>query len=422
VARRIARGVPGLSAACVFAGEMAGAILVLRLFIDQLEARGVVGWAPVFVAVAASVALTAMAMTALGIVLHAIRSRREGRDEQIRRVWSDRWIDVVFGEAEAPAGPLSHPAVASLLDLRESLIGEPAEMVGSLMRDYGIETGLIERLEATHRTNASGRKTVIKPRRSLDRRLELLDELGRARTPRAVPTLMSAASDPEPAARLAGMRALARSVAAIASDSERQAVAAEVVKVLHEARLSMGALAEAMELLGPAAPYVVAPILERPHRYGNRMLIAALDTVGHLRMNELAPDVSRFASSRRIPVRLAALHALTKLERLPAAVAPTIQRAFRDRNPAIRIEAARAAKLLETKTAIYYLEDLLCDEDWTVRRVAATTLASLGGPGIRTLIATSLVHGDHRARSIATQVLVESRSASELEAEPEKVG
>lgn len=421
MATRVARAVPGLASACVFAAELAGAVFALRLFVDRLDG-GIAGWMAGIVIASASVAIAAMAMTAVGIVSHAIRSRRQTRDEQVRRVWSDRWIDVVFGEAEVPVGPLPRPAVASLLDLRESLIGEPAEMVGSLMRDYGIESGLIESLEATHRTNASGQKTVIKPRRTLDRRLELLDELGRARTPKAVPTLMSAASDPEPEARHAGMRALARSVAAIGSEAERQAVAPEVVKVLHDARLSMGALAEAMELLGPAAQHVVAPVLERPHRYGNRMLIAALDTVGHLRLDELAEQAARFASSRRIPVRLAALHALTKLERLPVAVAPTIQRAFHDRNPAIRVEAARAAKLLDTKTAIYYLEELLCDEDWTVRRVAATTLAGLGGPGIRTLIATSLVHGDHRARSITTQVLVESRSAAELEAEPEKVG
>jgi len=95
---------------------------------------------------------------------------------------------------------------------------------------------------------------------------------------------------------------------------------------------------------------------------------------------------------------------------------------FDDREPAIRIEAARFGQHLEPKTAILYLEDLLCDRDWSVRRTAATTLASLGGPGIRTLIATSLVHGDHRARRIATQVLVEGRSEAELDQEPEKVG
>jgi HEAT repeat protein len=368
--------------------------------------------------------LTFIAVAALHIAGRTVSSRRDGRVTQERSMWTDRWVDVVFGDAEPPAGPLSRSAVVSLLDLRESLVGEPAEMVVQLMRDYGIETKLIERLDRLNRKAeaSTGHKTVIKPRNALDRRLELLDDLGRARTPMAVPTLLDAASDPDPEARVAGMRALARSVAAIPADYDRRVAANEVLRALHDARLSQGSLSEAMELLGSAAPYVVAPILERSHHYGNRMLIAAIDTAGHQRMNELAPQIARYASSRRIEIRVAALHALTKMERLPVAVAPTIQKAFRDRNPAVRIEAARAAKLLETKTAISYLEDLLCDDDWTVRRVAATTLAGLGGPGIRTLIATSLVHGDHRARSTATQVLIESRSASELEFEPEKVG
>jgi HEAT repeat protein len=415
--RRIAKTATDVLLSAAFAAEVGAGVLALRYSVRRLSAGGATTIA-VVVAVVGCAALTLWAMTAGRILIAAFRSVRRDRNEHDRIVWSDRWIDIVFGEAEAPHGPLPKAAVDSLLDLRESLVGEPAEMVGSLMRDYGVETGLIEQLEQSRATS----KTVIKPSRALDRRLEVLDDLGRAQTPRAVPTLLRIAADPEPAARLAGIRALARSVAAIPTESERRAVAPEVLRVLQDAELSMGALSEAMELLGPAAQHVVGPILERPQRYGNRMLTAAIDTVGHLRMEEFSGDVARFASSKRTSIRLAAIHALTKVDRLPPSAAPSIQSAFRDRNASIRIEAARAAKLLETKTAIYHLEELLCDDDWTVRRVAATTLAGLGGPGIRTLIATSLVHGDHRARSIATQVLMESRSAAELEAEPEKVG
>lgn len=421
MAKGFAKTATDVLLACLFAAEIVGGIFGLRAFLRAAAADGDTGVVAIVIAVIGCGALTLFAMTAGRIAIAALSTLRIDRDRHDRGAWSERWIDVVFGDGEAPAGPLPRAAVASLLDLRESLRGEPAEMVDSLMRDHGIETGLIESLERTSRTGIS-RKTVIKPSRTLGRRLEVLDDLGRAQSPRAVPTLLTTINDREPVARLAGIRALARSVAAIRTEAERRAVAAEVLRVLHDANLSMGALSEAMELLGPAAPHVVGPILERPQRYGNRMLIAAIDTVGHLRLEAYGSAVAAFASSRRTPLRLSALHALTKLERLPAAAVDAVQSAFRHRDASIRLEAARAAKLLDTKTAMYHLEDLLCDDDWSVRRVAATTLAGLGGPGIRALIATSLVHGDHRARSIATQVLMESRSAAELDAEPKKVG
>jgi hypothetical protein len=407
------RAIPTIAVAGLVAAEIAGLVAVFRAFAERNAAS------PMLLVVSATATLTLalLLLTAATIGARSRVTRRAGSDDAERVIWADRWIDVVFSEAEPPVGPLPAPAVRSLLDLRESLCGEPAEMVGSMMREYGIESRLIERLD-----RSAALKTVIRPRRALDHRLEAIDDLGRARTLNAVPTLLTVAADPEPATRLAGIRALARSVAAIPTERERRAVAGEVLAVLRDAPLSMGALGEAMELLGPAAVHVVAPILEHPHRYGNRMLVAALDTVARLRMDDMGSDVARYASSRRNAVRRSALHALTTLEHLPPVAASAVRTAFGDRDPAVRIEAARAAKLLEIKTAIYHLEELLCDEDWTVRRVAAMTLAGLGGAGIRTLIATSLVHGDPRARSIATQVLVESRSAAQLDFETEKVG
>ena len=362
-----------------------------------------------FVAFAAIGTLLLVVGTAASLVVQAFRSRHQRRCEQARLKWADRWIDVVFAGTEAPPGPLNEPAADALLDLRESVDEEPAATVDGLIRSYGIDTRLIERLRRLRSAH-------------LDECMDVLDDLGRARSTAAVPSLLIAATDQRRSARLMGIRALARSVAALQTDKERKIVAFGVTRVLRNADLSMIALGEAMELLGRAGPHVVAEIFSHPPRWGDKMVATALDTVGRLELTQFTDDVVRFASSRTAKVRLAALHALTKLERLPASAAPIVLRAFHDDDESIRIEATRASHLLEKRDAIAYLEELLTDADWTVRRAAATTLAGLGGPGVRTLIATSLVHGDQRARSMATQVLVESRSAAELHREREKVG
>ena len=361
------------------------------------------------VMVAAIGTLVLIALTAANLVVQALRSRGVRRAEQARLMWADRWIDVVFAGHEPPHGPLDEPATESLLDLRESLDGEPAVAVDGLVRSYGIDTRLIDRLRRARTAH-------------LDEAIDALDGLGRARSSAAVPSLLIAATDPRRSARLMGIRALARSVAALETEAERAATAFSVARVMRNAKLPSTALGEAMGLLGPAAPHVVAEVLSHPARWGDQMVATSLDAVGRLELTQFTDEVVAFASSKQPPVRRAALHALTNLERLPASAAPIVLRAFRDTDESIRIEAARASHLLDKKTAISYLEDLLTDDDWTVRRTAATSLAGLGGPGVRTLIATSLVHGDQRARSMATQVLVESRSAAELHQEREKVG
>ena len=218
-----------------------------------------------------------------------------------------------------------------------------------------------------------------------------------------------------------GVRALARCVAEIGDDDARRAVAPRVASTLRDAPLAMGTICEALELLGPAGRFVIEEILTA-EPYDERMVTAALDSVGRTGPDAFADHILRFASSPDACVRLAALHAMTRLERPPASAEAIIMRAFEDDSSGIRVEAARAARLLDPFTAISQLEELLCDPDWTVRRVAATTLAGMGGPGIRTLIATALVHKDVRAKSIATQVLLESRTTAELGAEQEKVG
>ena len=367
---------------------------------------------------AAIVALVVLAVAAVALVSALALPERDRLRAQHRDRWADTWIGVVFGDAPEPDGPLNDVAIDTLLDLRESLIGEPAERVAELVHSYGIDTTIATKIALQPKRRPHLRLLT----NDAAERAEILDDAGRARSPEVIPALLEHVRDAAPSEHGLGIRALARSVAAITNDADRRAVVPDVLRVLQESDLTQPALSEAIQLFGAATDHVVTMILSDPRRWGEGLIVAALEAAGLSQTTDHSRELTKFASAHRVAVRIAALHSLSKLQRLPAAAGAAVEKAFNDRNPAVRIEAAQLAKLLEPRTAITHLEELLCDREWSVRRAAATTLASLGGPGIRTLIATSLVHGDPRARSVATQTLVESRSESELHAEPETVG
>lgn len=425
-------------------GDAGYALLVLAIF--TIEAFGLAGltWAfllrrtglgpdafglgEALVAAVAATALALMVLTVYTITYQVISSRRERRYAKEVLSWTDRWIDVVFGDDDlAPAGPLPAAGVDALLDLRESVSGEAAATIRKLVSGYGIDAGLIGRVRGHLRGPAVESDGTDEPRRKrlaaalspegFASRLDALDGLARARSPEAVPTLMAAATDPDPAVRMMAVRALARSASAIPHDPDREAAAAQIVELLHAAEVSSGAIGEALQLLEDAAPYAVAQILDDPQRFGHRFVCAALDAIGRLGLTEFVHIVVRFADHRRIAVRAAAIRALGDLGRITSRAQPVIRHALRDRNEVVRIEAARAARLLDPKAAVRSLRPLLEDPAWTVRRVAAASLAAVGEPGRRVLTETALEHTDPHARSVASQVLVESRAFTSGEKE-----
>src|SRR5687767_10294600 len=131
----------------------------------------------VTVTVAAIGTLVLVVATTVNLVVQALRSAGQRRSEQARLAWADRWIDVVFAGHGSPAGPLDEPAIESLLDLRESLDGEPAVIVDGLVRSYGIDYQLIDRLRRARSAHVNDA-------------IDALDGLGRARSSAAVPSLL----------------------------------------------------------------------------------------------------------------------------------------------------------------------------------------------------------------------------------------
>lgn len=417
-------------------GDAAYAVLVLLIFTIEAVGLAALTWAfllrrsglatPTFgvkTALVLAVGATALALTVLTVYTVAyqvVSTRRQRRYTADMLIWSDRWIDVVFSGELPPPPPLPQAAVDALLDLRESVRGDAAQRVQELVSAYGIDTELINRVRgslARHLgpvdgpmpTHKEAMGTALTPG-SFAKRLDALDGLARARSPIAVPTLMLATRDPDPAVRLMATRALARSASAIENNNARETAAQEIVELLHTAQLGGSALGEALQLLDAAAPYAVARILADPQRYGHRFVCAALDAIGRLGLTDFVHIVVGFADNRRVSIRAAAVRSLAELGRIPHQAQRAIRLACHDRNESVRLEAARAARLLEGHTAIRLLKPMLDDHAWSVRRVAAASLAAVGDAGRQVLTETALEHHDPHARSVASQVLVESRA------------
>ena len=88
---------------------------------------------PPVAAAAAVLAAGFMLVMVAQLIAEHRRSTRASAHNRDRMASADRWIEVVFSGAKAPQDPLPAAAVDSLLDLRESLTGEPAQVVTSLV-------------------------------------------------------------------------------------------------------------------------------------------------------------------------------------------------------------------------------------------------------------------------------------------------
>lgn len=372
---------------------------------ELIPDSSVVGQA-IVIAVAAT-ALGLMVLSVHTITYQVIRSRRDLRYAHDVRSWTDRWIDVLFAGSAPPPGPLPPAAVDAILDLGESVRGDAATTIRELVVAYGIDTSLISQVKLAPAVRPEGPAT----------RIGALERLARARSPEAVSTLMAAADDPDRAVRVMAVRALVRSASTIPDAAARQAATERIVDLLRASEVSGSALDEALQLLEDAAPFAVSYILGDAGRFGPRFVCAALDAIGRLGLSEFVHTVASFADHRRIAVRAAAIRSLTDLGRIPSNALPAIRQGLHDRNEVVRIEAARSARLLDPEIAVQALRPLLEDGAWTVRRVAAASLAAVGEPGRTALTETALEHRDPHARSAASEVLVSSKASVDVPAE-----
>ena len=387
------------------------ATLTLAVFTVQAAALVLLTWVFVFdrigispegfvmrEALAAAVAITALAvmvLTAYTLVYQAISSTRQQLENREADIWRQRWVRVLFQDERPPAGRLSAPAVEALVNVREKLTGTDAERVDALLSDKGITEDLLG--------------IASSPRRyGLARRLDALDLLARAGAPRGFDALVALTNDPEPAVRMMAVRALARAAASLRQPEARTGASFVLVDVFQHAEVPAGAIEEALLVLGPAAPDVLALMLKVPDQ--PELVAAALDAASRLHCAELLGDVAAMLDAPDKNVRCAAWRAVDGIGVLPKGGVRRLHAALTDADPQIRGQACRAARLLESGDALKRLGQLLADPSWWVRRGAAKSMVRLGADGIAALHDAGRAHPDRFARHIALDVLVDSHA------------
>lgn len=375
-----------------FLAQIAVALVLIVLGVMRAEAAAPNALPLLVVPVAIiTAAFVLLLVNSLLLSVQAFRDNRELLGARQHAFWLKRWTAVLFGGKAPPQAPLPSESVAALLDLKDSLDGEEAEMAFDLVRYYGFEATLVARL-------ASRRRSV---------RLAALESLGKLRSPDTLPLLLAAAKDPYPPLRYRALRAVARTVAVLPPGAGRERAAAALLEALKEAALPLKATEELLMLLGAAAPGPVAEIL-RSYASESYQRVA-LEVAGRLGLGELGGDVARFISAPNPELRAAALKALSRLGSLPPGLRLALGAASRDEADFVRAQAARAVALLPQAEALSALYAALGDRSWWVRRAAAQTLLALGEEGEARLSEAEAEHPDRYGRDAARQALLDAQ-------------
>ena len=389
-------------------GERTYAVLTLAVFTVQAAALVALTWAFTFdrlnigpqgfvmreaLGLAVSVtALAVMVLTAYTLSYHAVSNGRLIKERVQARKWRDRWLNVLFDEAPRPSGPLSAPAVEALVEVREKLTGSDGETLDAVIEAQGITHDLLS--------------IAINARRySLARRLDALDLLARAGSPRGFEDLGRLTNDPEMAVRVMAVRAYARSIASLTDPTAQARAALLLVDLLANANVPAGAVEEAFLVLGTAATETLRVALTASSRAD--LVAAALDATGRLHCAELGAEIARHLDSEDANIRCAAWRAIDGTGVLPRGVAAQLTKAMNDPEPHVRGQAVRVARLLPPHRAVDRLTQLLADPSWWVRRATAKSMADMGEVGLVALRKSGESHPDRFARHIALDVLVE---------------
>lgn len=372
--------------AVVITVEAVPLVWLTWVVLGRLEHRESVLW--ILLGGVATAALGLAVVTAYLLAYQTVSDRRAAALAEGRARWVARWLRVLAGTEPEPAGPLGRDAIGALLELREAVRGAEADRLLDLLRRYRVARRLEDRVRG----------------RRIARRLQALEDLARARTPEAVPTLLGAVIDPDRRVQVAAARAVARTLADVADPGVREELAEVFAVSLIAARLPFGVIEEVLLLADDAAPALVAAILARED-LPEPFVRAALDAVARLGLLAFAEAATSRLGHPDPEVRAAALRVVARLHVLPEDGREAVRAALEDEVEFVRIHATAAATLLPREAALAALWERLGDPSWWVRRAAAEALASLGRAGLAELGYAARTHPDRYARDMAAQAL-----------------
>jgi HEAT repeat protein len=352
-----------------------------------------------------SLLVTALVWTAVVLLLlavyvlayHYVSAQHERRRAGQLEKWTEGWIGALFGEGppegldERPGGPAVPKAgVEGALDVLEVIAAEEGEQLRKLLDDYGISEALIRKLGS----------------RRLSTRLDALEALSKARLAAAFSTLVSLLGHRKPVVRRMAVRAGARTLAAMRPEPGPDPAVEGFVEALETVALPYGVVEEGLLLLEIRAPEVISRILDRPDPPAT-LLRATLETVGRLRLVDMADTIAVHARHDDPEIRAAVFRALSHLALLPRGAGAAVLAAITDDVEFVRVQATHAAAFLSPKRGLPALRARLSDSSWWVRRAAAQSLLRLEN-GSSVLLRVARTHSDRFARDMAVQVLLEA--------------
>ena len=369
------------------------------VWVSSLRLGGLVSRSRLDLILVGAVAATALALFGLTVFIlgyHAVSGIAERRHTDALTMWTERWIQTLFFHAEAPAPPLTPDGEDAALALRELLRGEDAVALTELLRSYGLDQRLIDRIHT----------------RRLARRLDALDRLSRARFWTALGPLVEVFTESDAVGRLMAGRAIARILADWPPGPARDEACAAFTSALEAAPLPAGATAEIIQLLEWSAPPIVRSLLAG-ERQRPELLRAAADAVGRLGLHDLKGQVGQWITHPDPEVRSAALRSLSRLGRVPLNLSEDLVAALDDQTEFVRVQAAHAAAGLPATLVLPILYEAMGDRSWWVRRASAESLLRLGTAGRTALEKAARSHPDRFARDMSAQVMADAEGRRE---------
>jgi HEAT repeats len=405
--RRSGEAVFGFLTFIVLVSEavMLGLLVWALLFEHGSSAPGALGLGTILVGAVSLTAILIAVVTVSVILVRSASTRREERRTPAIAAWRGRWEDVLAGLAECPEPPPSREAVEALLQLREDASATEAEPVASLVVASGAGAVLLARLDAVvEQLNRAWPLRLTGRSHRLGNALDTLDDLARARLPEGVDPLLPLLDSGERAIRTMSLRAVARSIASLDVESDRDHATNLLLEHLRLLEVDRGALEEAILLLEDAAAPLVSSVLASTGE-ATALTAASLDAAHRLHIDVPAPALAGLLDvDQALEVRAAAFRVLGGLRSLPPEAGRALRAGLHDEAEAVRIHATRAARLLPPDEAVRALDSLLGDPSWWVRRAAAETLPTVPGRGLPALADAARRHPDPFGRQMAAQV------------------